>query len=464
MARFAADNDSHLFDYHSLYRNTGKGGGRLRRACYCGLAVVLIATDIMYLVDVKHIIPSIRETRQMKSGGAQALEHSQSSTDDNGADALHLTNDKILENILTENEFDSLKDHGSDEVVEGTIQARPIQSDYSSQTAPSNYLSRQEPDASTSTPEEIRPRLWCVIGNDSMWPGVKSWGWHKSVAHFAEAIMPCWSWFVRSHATTNCGFYIVHNLQQPHPWGMQLMDTMGCRVKRSNLPQEWNMTATELERDDEVTIWKEFPFQQGYWFENRVDVDILKSLLLLHGSEAMNTDDELTSRKTLQIGIVNRTGTRQIANLVELQHGIEAVLTEQGISFSLSIQSLDDLTLQQQAAWFASQHILVAVHGAGLTNCLFLQPNATVLSLYPKDYYFVGYFESLITKVGGYNMDWYAGDKSKAKDVHEEMSTIEREAAKKIASFQVSVEDIAALILEASERYVDEIESSNSSR
>ena len=107
-----------------------------------------------------------------------------------------------------------------------------------------------------------------------------------------------------------------------------------------------------------------------------------------------------------------------------------------------------------------SRHIIVAAHGAGLTNCSFLQPNATVISLYPRNFYFVGYFESLITQVGGHNLDWYEGDKALARNVHAEMSTSEREAAKKIASFHVSVDDIASLLLEACERYINAVESS----
>ena len=136
---------------------------------------------------------------------------------------------------------------------------------------------------------------------------------------------------------------------------------------------------------------------------------VLKEIVLENG----NYDESVTFRQQeqLQIGIVSRTGTRRIANLSELQQGIEEALSSNRVSFSLEIQSLDDLTLHQQATWFASKHIIVAVHGAGLTNCIFLQPNATVISLYPRNFYFVGYFESLITQVGGHNLDWYEGDK-----------------------------------------------------
>lgn len=50
-------------------------------------------------------------------------------------------------------------------------------------------------------------------------------------------------------------------------------------------------------------------------------------------------------------------------------------------------------------------------------------------------------------------MDWYAGDKTKARDVHTAMTKNERERAKKVKSFNVSVEDITALVVESAERY-----------
>ena len=97
-----------------------------------------------------------------------------------------------------------------------------------------------------STEETEKNRSWCIIGNDSMWPGVKSWGWRHSVAHVAEALLPCWSWFVRRNTTKNCGFYIIDNLQQPHAWGKQLMENIQCEIKYSYVPQEWNMTTTSI--------------------------------------------------------------------------------------------------------------------------------------------------------------------------------------------------------------------------
>jgi hypothetical protein len=283
-----------------------------------------------------------------------------------------------------------------------------------------------------------------------MWPGVKSWGWRNSVAHVAEALLPCWSWFHETNATTNCGFYVMDDFKEPHPWGKQLMDRMGCKVKHTNFGHKWkNQILNEFEN---IQVWREFPFQEGYWFESRSEIESLKRLVLPNESLEIHDKDMWS----LQVGIVNRTGTRQIESLTGIRNGIEDALKPR-VSTSISIQNLDNLTLEEQAQWFATKHIIVAAHGAGLTNCVFIQPKTTVISLYPMDFYFFGYFESLIDKTGGINMDWYAGDKATARDVHKEMSITEREIAKRVISFDPPAQDIVSLVVEASERYIDDV-------
>lgn len=428
-----------------------------RPFAYCTWIILLIVMSIFYLVDIQHVLPSPNNaSRQIQARHHHLLKKDSSRPENITNGGTNIKNNIVRIDVLkNENE----KRDGS--VMEGT--RFELNKTFSSSSSAAIRTSHSSDTKSDLEKETEKNRSWCVIGNDSMWPGVKSWGWRKSVAHVAEALLPCWSWFVDNNATENCGFYIIHNLQQPHVWGKQLMENMKCEIKYSNVPQKWNMTMTSiLERDATVSEWKEILFREEYWFENRQDVDLLQKIVLANNA----SDKSLTLRqepRVLQIGIVNRTGTRKIANLPELRDSIEEALSSKGISFSLSVQSLDGLTLQQQAAWFASKRIIVAAHGAGLTNSIFLQPNATVISLYPENFYFVGYFESLVTKVGGHNIDWYAGEKATARNVHAEMSTNEREAAKKIASFEVSVSDIVNLVLGALKRYMDVIESSKES-
>jgi len=146
---------------------------------------------------------------------------------------MHLANDTIPEELLikpidhTKGEEDSFKPSNAvgmslSEENEGGFtlsdddKSRPNEEgNPSSLTTTSNQISTDQSDVNHSA--ATQPRSWCVIGNDSMWPGVKSWGWQKNVAHFAEALLPCWSWFAQTNSTFNCGIYVMDKLQQPHP-------------------------------------------------------------------------------------------------------------------------------------------------------------------------------------------------------------------------------------------------------
>lgn len=303
-----------------------------------GLSAILTA-----VWNIKHYVPSVnnrsvRITRpRLRTDGT-----SSNNTNKDNESITDLVNETLLEDMLMKDESEASKP--------GDMSLEAIESiDDTTEITPSDSI----PSISPSSPR----RSWCVISNKSMWPSVDSWGWRKSVPHSAEALLPCWSWFVETNSTTNCGFYVMDNLKEPHSWARQLMDNMGCKVKYSNFSSSWNMTTTSLlEQEDEVKVWREFPFQECYWFKNQKHVRILKELVLLN-DDGQNLDIMSLSSQ-LNIGLVNRTGTRQIENLSALRDGIEDALKEQG-AVSISIQLLDSLTLQQQAKWFASQHIII---------------------------------------------------------------------------------------------------------
>mmetsp|Transcript_10639 Transcript_10639/g.17601 ORF Transcript_10639/g.17601 Transcript_10639/m.17601 type:complete len:87 (+) Transcript_10639:327-587(+) len=81
-------------------------------------------------------------------------------------------------------------------------------------------------------------------------------------------------------------------------------------------------------------------------------------------------------------------------------------LSDAGFVSSVDVQDMNDLSsLADQASWFASHDIILAVHGGALTNAIFIQPAHTsstiVISLYPPGYY----CPSLIQKAGGIPLD-----------------------------------------------------------
>ena len=63
-----------------------------------------------------------------------------------------------------------------------------------------------------------------------------------------------------------------------------------------------------------------------------------------------------------------------------------------------TIRSLS--TFKKQVDWMGSHDIIVAAHGAGLTNAAFIQPGTIVMELFPPNYYVDGFFQPLIEQSG----------------------------------------------------------------
>jgi hypothetical protein len=88
---------------------------------------------------------------------------------------------------------------------------------------------------------------------------------------------------------------------------------------------------------------------------------------------------------------------RQITNAEDL----ERLLADRGF---VPVQ-LSEYSLRQQAAIFGQARQIVAPHGAGLTNCIFLQPGARVCELQAQEHYTpVFYSLGLLSKVKRYDI------------------------------------------------------------
>jgi hypothetical protein len=150
---------------------------------------------------------------------------------------------------------------------------------------------------------------------------------------------------------------------------------------------------------------------------------------------------ESTGQKSVEIA--QRVHKRIIQNV----DNITAALKEAGFPI-VHVQEMNDLTLAEQASWFASHDIILAVHGGALVNALFIRPKTTVITLYLPCYYYVpGVFESLIAKAGGVAMEWHQqGDSLENPDkLHRSFKT----KATEIKYLNPPVQEIVSLVKKA---------------
>jgi len=80
----------------------------------------------------------------------------------------------------------------------------------------------------------------------------------------------------------------------------------------------------------------------------------------------------------------------------------------------------EELTFEEQIKLFSDCKILISIHGAGLTNCLFMQENTSVLEFYKKDTFINYCFERMAKELNiNYNRQMCVGGKNKETHVDE---------------------------------------------
>ncbi|CAB9498110.1 Protein of unknown function (DUF563) [Seminavis robusta] len=289
--------------------------------------------------------------------------------------------------------------------------------------------------------EHTNTTHWCVISPSKMPIKVQ---WFDHFPHCMEMTLPCWSWFRSQHATNDCGFVLVGGLrfdkQGNSTWQNQLVTKhMGCKVW--HVPNEQSIS-----RDEGVFHSPNLKFlrptfgRRGY-LQNPDDAQALRRVV---GVSDAWVASQKGNGKPLQIGIIQRTEKRVVTNMNDVAKGLQQALPEANIAIS----TFGYPTVLEQAKWFASMDVIVAVHGAALTNSVFATKGTFILQLYPPGFHFQS-LEPLIEQSGAIALDWYKGD----HPVEEFLTVTAKNPALKNTlqhqDFEVPVDEIVDILLVA---------------
>jgi len=88
-----------------------------------------------------------------------------------------------------------------------------------------------------------------------------------------------------------------------------------------------------------------------------------------------NFDIEYRKNTTKQITFILRNGTREITNIDSVKNQLQ--------SYNINYVYLENHTVKEQLEIIANTDILIGVHGAGLSWCIFMKNNSTLIELYP---------------------------------------------------------------------------------
>jgi hypothetical protein len=133
------------------------------------------------------------------------------------------------------------------------------------------------------------------------------------------------------------------------------------------------------------------------YFRTVHPLDLFRTTSLLLGENPcrlVNKSSEILARP-LRVTILNRKGTRAIKNLDKVKRFLATNAVARN-RFKIRWQYFEHLNFLEQVSVMEATDILVTVHGAGLTNAVFMSPCSVILEFLPYGYG-QGYFDRIFS-------------------------------------------------------------------
>lgn len=298
----------------------------------------------------------------------------------------------------------------------------------------------------SSSPSNAGKKHWCVVALKYL-PKTTFQHFHH-FPHASEILLPCWSYFMEQNATNNCGYFFHYKLNLSS-WSRELIETMGCNIQMSVKGSDdiqLDGRVLSLPEDDIQFIPNLYLLRPRYGY-----IRYLNDASHAHELRRKFVSDEylkLQKRrhgKPLQIGMIQRRDSRIIGNMEQIRDALQKAIPTADIVIT---DFVNLKTVKEQATWFATKHVIVAAHGAALTNSVFITQGTIVMQLFPPGYFWQS-LDPLIEQSGGYAIQWY----EKGKDPFIESATMKREDFDRAgkATFSPPVQEVVQPILYALE-------------
>jgi hypothetical protein len=272
----------------------------------------------------------------------------------------------------------------------------------------------------------VAPIAWCILDENNSHPC----HFHH-FPHASQVLLPCWSHFSRVRESTpdaRCGFWLDSDqLKFSKGWVADLVAAMNCVVADT---QPVNM---------EINL-RPKKSRQRNWFQNPSDARTLREKVV----------GPLFPSSRLRIGLVQRKGSwiwgnRYIRNLAAIQGSIQMAYP----NATVETVYMEHMDFTQQTEWWSRQDVVVAAHGASVTNLIFMRENASVVELYPEHYYPIDFYSGLSQSVGISHHGWYNGVADPVADYRQHCHTLDDRKRYRNVDLTPPVEQILALVQRA---------------
>ena len=247
---------------------------------------------------------------------------------------------------------------------------------------------RARPSPPSPLVEDVK-RL-CRDNTSTLAIGSRRWYSAFHQPHFAEHFLFYWSVLLETTARRGpCQHLLMSVLEEVTEfwndiyWGRRTWVTQLIHILHRSLGEfiisdseaaRWRITSLNSEADD-------LREKQGLWLFHPSDGAVLTSVLLntdiCHHLQASSTSANVT--------VLQRKSSRGILNLDEVRRTIPSAPSLPK-STKTSTAFFDSMSLTEQAQALLFTDLLVAVHGAGETNIVFMRPCSVVVEILPHGY------------------------------------------------------------------------------
>ena len=257
------------------------------------------------------------------------------------------------------------------------------------------FLDHQLDDDDNRTIQSTR---WCVLKPKMITRNSEINFQGNNMGHMGESLLPCWSLLlelgamqqqqhgVRGNAahTNNissfgCGID-TSALGPLRGWSKALVvEAMKCKTYDGRTANETNIGLNDQFHHPNLYLMSPY-YRHMQYISHPSHAHILRQNLV-SDAYISNHKSYDGSERPLQIGLLERKKSRVILNLDDIAAGLSNAMPDANVT----ITNFDHgPMIREQAEWWSTKDVIIAAHGSGVMNSVFITPKTIVLQLYPR--------------------------------------------------------------------------------
>lgn len=280
--------------------------------------------------------------------------------------------------------------------------------------------------------------------------------------HFMQSMALCWSWLETLDKESVQKRGVILYKDSPHfrifrtEWRKAFLVVMGCDIQYLD-PSELKSNASHQHIffkpvRDQVKQYRFFwkpedgeALRQALFALTNYAPDNLRPAFVPKNRTDFSTTYWLKEETPkINIGIVNRRGSRQLVNAQNISDAIAQKYPMANVQQAY----MEDMKPLEQMLFWSKFDVIVTPHGAGETNMVFLPRDKAVIEIFPPHYYPL-FFWKLAASLGIRQYGYFHGAEDHQADFKEHSATFEERVKYRTVNVTAPVDEVMKLVRQA---------------